>query len=187
MPHWLEKGPSLGWLGSHLVNSYCNQPLSAPSQVAKDSPGSSILIGSVLRGRYPPRISYERFCLSSTVYAFLRQFALVISQHVPSSSSTMYSHGRARGKGRGRGSYWRGRGRHGLRVLGRGRGKGFYHRYGDPRDRQGGLRLCPVAVHHKWTTKACPWSLRSRSLSLPCRLSTTSPMPLPPPSRPVVT
>ena len=32
VPHWLEKGPSLGWLGSHLVNSYCNQPLSAPSQ-----------------------------------------------------------------------------------------------------------------------------------------------------------
>ena len=31
-PHWLEKGAEPLWLGSHLVNSYCNQPLSAPSQ-----------------------------------------------------------------------------------------------------------------------------------------------------------
>ena len=130
-PTGWKRGRALLWLGSHLVNSYCNQPLSAPSQLAKDSPGSPILIGSVLRGRFPPRVSYERFILSSTVYAFLRQFAapVLAAMHF-SSPSTMYSHGRARGKGRGRGSYWRGRGRHGLHVLGRGRGKGFHHHYG---------------------------------------------------------
>ena len=89
--------------------SYSNQPRSSPSLSTTDSPGSEIPIGSVLRGRFPPRISYERFGLSFTVYAFLRQFALVIFEQASISSSTMYSHGRARGKGRGRGSYWRGR------------------------------------------------------------------------------
>ena len=84
MPHWLEKGPSPSVARLSSSDSYSNQPLSAPSQLAKDSPGSPIPIGSVLRGRFPPRVSYERFILSSTVYAFLRQFAKLVLTERPS-------------------------------------------------------------------------------------------------------
>ena len=144
MPHWLEKGPSPSVARLSSCDSYSNQPLSSPSLSATDRPGSRIPIGSVLRGRFPPRISYERFGLSFTVYAFLRQFAFPSLPQGFISSSTMYSYGRARGKGRGRGSYWRGRGRHGLHVLGRGRGKGYHHHHG--------------SHHHSFTFGAPPAS-----------------------------
>ena len=53
-----------------------------------------------------------------------------------------------------------------------------------PRDCRGDLRPVLWPYTTKWTTEICPRSLCSRSHGLPRRPSTTTQMPLSPPSRP---